>query len=342
MPKDIGARSTFDTQSATANRGAHSRQKNLLENPCLGSRFNSLLSARSFGILRTTRCFLLDVFCLPAKYGLREYGGSFSVPVRRGSSLQRLVPRLGLTHCYCCPRDVVVLCEGFALLVLHNPSSGAEEMEEQEASAAMPLDASTRLLIADAVPHLVTLAACSLQDTRGKEGAMTATRATIYRSLRALRAQHRKKSQKEAWGSAKKSPKIPENVEIYTKKSNFGFFLTFQVFSGTLFADPQKDSFRDFFFAILGPEGPETPVNGRSGRNAMTKGHNHQEPKRTHKAKDRTNSTRGFSDQFEWVTGSFPSKTRVLRRIAPESSPECSQNVCHAVSLWYLPCPQYV
>ena len=49
-----------------------------------------------------------------------------------------------------------------------------------------------------------------------------------------------------------------------------------------------------------------------------------QEPKRTHKAKNRANSTKEFAEQFDGVTGSLPSKTRVLRQIAPESSPERS------------------
>ena len=42
------------------------------------------------------------------------------------------------------------------------------------------------------------------------------------------------------------------------------------------------------------------------------------------KPKNRANSTKDFSEQFEGVTGSLPSKTRVLRRIASESSPERS------------------
>ena len=77
-----------------------------------------------------------------------------------------------------------------------------------------------------------------------------------------------KKSQKECfWGSAKKSPKIPEKVKKYPKLDFWGYFLTFSGIFGDFFADPQKHSFWDFF-AILGPEGPETPVNGRSGRNS--------------------------------------------------------------------------
>ena len=72
-------------------------------------------------------------------------------------------------------------------------------------------------------------------------GACIATRAAIYRSLRALRARNRKKVSKRVffWGSGEKSQKIPEKV----------------------FLD---------FFAISGREGPETPVNGGSGRNACT------------------------------------------------------------------------
>ena len=49
-----------------------------------------------------------------------------------------------------------------------------------------------------------------------------------------------------------------------------------------------------------------------------------QEPKRTQKPIHRTNSNKEFSGQFEGTTGSLPIKTRVLRLIAPESSPERS------------------
>ena len=44
-----------------------------------------------------------------------------------------------------------------------------------------------------------------------------------------------------------------------------------------------------------------------------------QEPKRAHKAKNRTNSTKEFSERFEGVAGHLPSETRVLRQIAPKS-----------------------
>ena len=57
-----------------------------------------------------------------------------------------------------------------------------------------------------------------------------------------------KKSQKESfWGSAKKSPKIPEKVKKYTKLDFLVYFLTFSGIFGNFFADPQKDSFWDFF-----------------------------------------------------------------------------------------------
>ena len=48
------------------------------------------------------------------------------------------------------------------------------------------------------------------------------------------------------------------------------------------------------------------------------------------KPKNCMNSTKEYSEQFEGVTVSLPSKTRVLRQIAPESSPERS-----AKSLWH-------
>ena len=63
----------------------------------------------------------------------------------------------------------------------------------------------------------------------------------------------------------------------------------------------------------------------------------HQEPKRTHKAKNHTNSTKEFSEQFEGATGSLPSKTRVSRQIAPESSTERpAKSLSH--SFFVVPC----
>ena len=62
--------------------------------------------------------------------------------------------------------------------------------------------------------------------------------------------------------------KVPENTRKSQKihqKGQFWYFWLFRVFSGTFFADPQKDSFWDFL-ALFCPEGPETPVNGRWGR----------------------------------------------------------------------------
>ena len=42
------------------------------------------------------------------------------------------------------------------------------------------------------------------------------------------------------------------------------------------------------------------------------------------KPKSRTSSTKTISEQFEGAIGSLPCKTRVLRQIAPKSSPERS------------------
>ena len=49
-----------------------------------------------------------------------------------------------------------------------------------------------------------------------------------------------------------------------------------------------------------------------------------QEPKGLRKPKNRTNSTKEFSEQFEAVTGHYPVKQGVLRQIVPESSAERS------------------
>ena len=56
-----------------------------------------------------------------------------------------------------------------------------------------------------------------------------------------------KKSQKECfWGSAKKSPKIPEKVERYPKCPILGIFRLFQVFSGTFLQTPKNTLFETF------------------------------------------------------------------------------------------------
>ena len=94
-----------------------------------------------------------------------------------------------------------------------------------------------------------------------------ATRAAIYRSLRALRARKRKKvSKKVFWGGRQKSPKKNRKKSKNTQKDpKIGIFRLFRVFFGTFLLTPRK-TFFETFFAISGPEGPETPVNGGSGR----------------------------------------------------------------------------
>ena len=89
-----------------------------------------------------------------------------------------------------------------------------------------------------------------------------ATRATTYRSLRALRGWNPKES---PGGSAKKSPKIPE--KLFKKKLTnkvwgiLNFFLL-GYFWRLYCRRPKKTPKR--LFGISGPERPETPVNGRS------------------------------------------------------------------------------
>ena len=59
------------------------------------------------------------------------------------------------------------------------------------------------------------------------------------------------------------------------------------------------------------------------------------------KPKNRTNSTKELSEQFEGISGSLPSKTRVLRQIAPGSSPErLAKSLSHSFFLWCLFCHQ--
>ena len=66
-------------------------------------------------------------------------------------------------------------------------------------------------------------------------------------------------------GSAKKSPKIAEKIKKHPKCFFFNIF--FGYFRGFFLQIPKKTHF-EIFFAILGPEGPETPANGCLGRNA--------------------------------------------------------------------------
>ena len=53
-----------------------------------------------------------------------------------------------------------------------------------------------------------------------------------------------KNLKKNLFGGLRKSPrKYPKKIKKYTKKSNFGNFLTFSGIFGDFFADPPKDSF---------------------------------------------------------------------------------------------------
>ena len=82
----------------------------------------------------------------------------------------------------------------------------------------------------------------------------------------ALRARNRKKiSQKGSLGVREKSQK---NTRKYQKKVWKSVFLDFSgIFCGLCCRNPQRKTLVEIFFAISGPEGPETPVNGGSGRN---------------------------------------------------------------------------
>ena len=76
-----------------------------------------------------------------------------------------------------------------------------------------------------------------------------AARAAIYKSLRARSARNRKKSQKESfWGSARKSPRIPENVKKYQKTFQFwGILLTLLDVLGDFLQTPEKTLFETFW-----------------------------------------------------------------------------------------------
>ena len=85
----------------------------------------------------------------------------------------------------------------------------------------------------------------------------------------------KKVSKGSFWGSGEKSQNIPEKVSKYRKNTQkgpkIGIFRLFRVFFETFLQTPQKTLF-ETFFAISGLEGPETPVNGGSGRNRRTQG----------------------------------------------------------------------
>ena len=78
-----------------------------------------------------------------------------------------------------------------------------------------------------------------------------AIRATIYRSLRALRGQNRKKVSK-IWGSARKSPKMSKKLH---KIGHLGVFFDFFGYFRGLFCRPPKRLFLRLF-CDFGPGGP--------------------------------------------------------------------------------------
>ena len=94
-----------------------------------------------------------------------------------------------------------------------------------------------------------------------------ATRAAIYRSLRTLPGpKSQKKSQKRSFlGVRRKVPKNTRKSLKIPKKLRKSVFLDFSGYFLRLFCGPPKRPFLRLF-AISGPEGPETPVNGGSGR----------------------------------------------------------------------------
>ena len=94
-----------------------------------------------------------------------------------------------------------------------------------------------------------------------------AARAAIYRSLRTFRARNRKKVSKKVFLGVRRkvSKKYLEKSKNTYFRTFLGILRLFRVFFETFLRTPQKDLFGDLF-AISGPEGPETPVNGGSGR----------------------------------------------------------------------------
>ena len=83
-----------------------------------------------------------------------------------------------------------------------------------------------------------------------------AIRATIYRSLRALRAQNRKKVSKRVFSGVRK--KVPENTrksQKIPKIGLFGVFFDFFGYFGGLFCGPPKRLFLRLF-CDFGPGGP--------------------------------------------------------------------------------------
>ena len=95
-----------------------------------------------------------------------------------------------------------------------------------------------------------------------------ATRATIYRSAQgppAPKSPKTKKASKRVFvGVCKKSPKIPENVTNHKMLQEVQFRVLFDFFGyfrGLFCRHPKR-----LFLRLFGDWGPETTVNGRSGR----------------------------------------------------------------------------
>ena len=61
--------------------------------------------------------------------------------------------------------------------------------------------------------------------------------------------------------------------------------------------------------------------------------------KRTPKPKNRTNSTKEFSEQFEGVTGHYPLKQGLWGKSHQKVHPKVRRNLCRKSSLGYLFCP---
>ena len=98
--------------------------------------------------------------------------------------------------------------------------------------------------------HMCPLPPLGFSDTIMIFKGSVATRAAVYRGLRALR------------------PKIAK------KNLKTGLFGVPEKKLGDFSSDPQKlckKTWVETFFAILGPEGPESPVDGGSGRKAGCK-----------------------------------------------------------------------
>ena len=149
-----------------------------------------------------------------------------------------------------------------------------------------------------------------------------------------------KNTLKTPWRYLKIAWKIPWKHPV----ENTLNFLTFSMFSlctlGVCPLDPSKLHARNFSRCPSTVSWTVPSCEGATFRWILIWEPNFRSPRGPTKPKNRTNSTKEFSEQFEGVTGHYPVKQGFWGKSDQKVHPNVRQNLCHAVSLWYLACPQ--